>query len=449
MAMQDTQTLWDHERASEVRERSCAPPPQLIDGRYHVVDHLGAGAMGVVFRAEDTVLNRTVALKVLSPARHDDAVFARFRKEACALAQVRHENVVRIYSLGQHRGAPYFAMEYIDGRDLGSIIREHAARRETVPVERALRILRDVAAGLDAVHAHSLVHRDVKPSNIVVEKRAGRPVLIDFGLARRRSASSPRVSTIGGTPSYMAPEQATDATGTRVSARSDLYSLACTAFELLTGRGPFDGETALTILLAHTRRPAPRISSVRPSLARFDEVFERALAKTPEDRQATCAAFVAELEEAWRVESNTLPTSSWPPAADRIRVLVLASGDHVRDQIEPALGRALRPFGSVVQVERVARGVDLVRAFARSRADIVVVDDDVAGAQADAVVEGLRHGPGGRTAEVLVLGGNRSAARLDELGVRELPKPLNPHVLCVALGRMGSRIAERRGQRSH
>src|SRR4051812_20550378 len=147
-------------------ERASAPPSTLIDGRYRIVDHLGSGGMGSVFRAEDTVLARTVALKLLSPLRNDAAAYARFRKEACALAQVRHENVVSIYALGEHRGAPYFVMQLVEGQDLGSLIREHVARGGTVPEVRALEIIRQVAEGLGAVHAHSLVHRDVKPDNI-------------------------------------------------------------------------------------------------------------------------------------------------------------------------------------------------------------------------------------------------------------------------------------------
>src|SRR5438874_1402021 len=141
MGMQDIETLSDRESGSDVAERTSAPPATLIEARYRVVEHLGSGAMGNVFRAEDVVLKRTVALKVLSATKSDDIALARFRKEAIALAQVRHENVVRIYSLGEHRGAPYFAMQYVEGRDLGSMISEHVARGETMSRERALQIL--------------------------------------------------------------------------------------------------------------------------------------------------------------------------------------------------------------------------------------------------------------------------------------------------------------------
>ncbi|HEY8079222.1 MAG TPA: serine/threonine-protein kinase, partial [Labilithrix sp.] len=329
------------ESASEVRDASGAKAPALIGNRFRVLDHVGSGAMGVVYRAEDTVLGRVVALKVLTASRTDAVSLARFRKEACALAQVRHENVVRLYSLGEHRGVPYFAMQYVEGPDLATIIGEHVRRGETVATARALDIVRQISAGLGAVHAHNLVHRDVKPNNVVIDKRTGRPILVDFGLARRRTASSPKLSSIGGTPSYMAPEQASDASGMRVSARSDLYALACTAFELLTGRTVFHGETGFAVLVAHAHTPAPRISSVRPELAPFDDAFARALAKSPDERQETCAAFVEELEEAARrIGASQLPTPPPAPASDGVRVLVFAPNDDVRTTIVPVLGRA-------------------------------------------------------------------------------------------------------------
>jgi serine/threonine protein kinase len=406
-------------------ERLAGDDQSLVDGRYRVLDRLGAGAMGVVFRAEDVVLQRIVALKVLMPTRHDDIALARFRKEARALAQVHHENVVRIFSLGEHRGAPYFAMQFVEGKDLGAI-----AREQTLSRPRALAILRDVASGLDAVHSHSLVHRDVKPSNIVIEKRSQRPVLIDFGLARRRSVSSPNLSTHAGTPSYMAPEQASDPSGSRVCARSDLYALACVAFELFTGRTVFEGETGFGLLIAHAHHAPPLVSSIRPDLRAFDDVFTRALAKDPEDRQDDCGAFVDDLLRAAQRQ-------------DGARVLVLARDD-VRKSIVPILARALRVAGNGLEIECVSSERELASAFARSRADIVIIDDDAAPRRAESLAEGLRYAPGGRAAEILVLGGNRSAARLEEIGARELPKPLNTHVLGVVVGQMGARVAERR-----
>jgi serine/threonine protein kinase len=402
----------------------------LVDGRYRVLDQIGSGAMGIVFRAQDVVLERIVALKLLTPTRHDDIALARFRKEARALAQVHHENVVRIFSLGDHLNAPYFAMQFVEGKTLAAIVSEYASRRESFPQARALSIIREIASGLDAVHAHSLVHRDVKPSNIVIEKRSQRPVLIDFGLARRRSASNPNLSAFAGTPLYMAPEQASDPSGSRVCARSDLYALACVAFELLTGRSVFEGENGFGLLIAHAHHPPPSVSSIRPDLRSFDAVFARALAKAPEDRHDDCEAFVDDLLRAAQRQ-------------DGVRILVLARDDD-RKTIVPVLTRTLRVAGSGLEIECVSSERDLAAAFARSRADIVMIDDDAAGRRADALAQGLRYAPGGRAAEIVVIGGNRSAARLEETGARELPKPLNTHVLAVLVAQMGARIVERR-----
>ncbi|MBN9166589.1 MAG: serine/threonine protein kinase, partial [Myxococcales bacterium] len=194
-------------------------PPDVIDGRYRVLGRLGAGAMGVVLRAEDVFLERPVAIKIVAPSK-DPAVGQRFVKEAQALAQVRHENVVQVYAFGPFQHSAYLAMELVMGESLESIIDAHTRQGTTVALPRAVALLRAVAHGLDAVHARQLVHRDVKPANIIVEKGTDRPVLIDFGLARRRSKSDPRISITGGTPSYMAPEQAQDPDGTRVTPRA-------------------------------------------------------------------------------------------------------------------------------------------------------------------------------------------------------------------------------------
>lgn len=274
--------------------------PSLIGGRYRIIDHLGVGGMGVVYHAEDVLLRRAVALELLQPAtEHDEEILDDFRNEARVLAQVRHENVVQVHAFGPHRGSFYLAMEHVAGQNLDAMIEEHAARPERVVERRlALSIIGKVARGLSALHAKQLVHRDVKPSSIVIERATGRPVLIDFGMARRRSIFDPKLSSVEGTPHCTAPEQATDATGTSVSSRSDLYSLACTAFELLAGRPVFPGEDTQKVIAAHLHAPAPRISSVRPELAPLDPVFLRALAKSATNRQRDCVELAAQLEKA-------------------------------------------------------------------------------------------------------------------------------------------------------
>ncbi len=172
----------------------------VIDGRYRVLGRLGAGSMGVVYRADDVFLGRAVAIKVVDPEHDgDEATHERFLKEARALAQIRHDNVVQVYAFGPHGDSYYFAMEYIPGRNLDDVLEELNARRETMDITEAMPIVRQIARGLGAVHDRGLVHRDVKPGNIVIEEGTGRPVLVDFGLARSRSAGA-KVSAIAGTP---------------------------------------------------------------------------------------------------------------------------------------------------------------------------------------------------------------------------------------------------------
>ena len=266
--------------------------PDVIDGRYRVLGRIGSGAMGIVLRAEDLFLQRPVAIKIVDPGV-DPNVSERFVKEAQSLARVRHENVVQVYAFGRFQQASYLAMELVVGHSLESIIDAHAAAQNTVALPRAMAILRAMALGLDAVHHRELVHRDVKPANVIIEKNTDRPVLIDFGLARRRSVSNPRMSLTGGTPSYMAPEQASDPQGLRIGPRTDLYALACTAFELLTGRPEFEGTDIFQVLLQHMNDAPRAISTVRPDLAAFDDILIRALAKEPNDRFASATELVS------------------------------------------------------------------------------------------------------------------------------------------------------------
>jgi serine/threonine-protein kinase len=192
----------------------------------------------------------------------------------------------------------YFAMELVAGRDLDSLVQEHAAFGEVMPAPAALAVVRGIGRGLSAVHARGVVHRDVKPSNVIVETGTLRPVLIDFGLAQRPSTSNPRISLVGGTPSYMAPEQAMDAKGNGAGPHADIYAFACSVFEILTGRPPFEANTTYEVLVKHLKEPPPRISERRPELARLDDVLLRAMAKKPDERPPTCDAFVAEVEAA-------------------------------------------------------------------------------------------------------------------------------------------------------
>jgi eukaryotic-like serine/threonine-protein kinase len=261
-------------------------------GQYEVQDFLGQGAMGVVYRAYHAQLERIGAIKVMQAMTPDADTVLRFRHEAQAIAKLRHPNIVDVYDFGEFEGTPYMIVEYVPG---GSLANRMAHRR--LDQATALRYLRGIAAGLDYAHAHGVVHRDVKPANVLVSAE-DTPVLADFGLAKLLQGSSLKSMTgvTTGTPAYMAPEQVA---GRQVGPESDRYSLATIAYEMLTGVIPFDGEALMELLYAQVHRqpmpPSARYPDLGPAV---DEVIMRGLAKDPAARWESCTAFVNALEAA-------------------------------------------------------------------------------------------------------------------------------------------------------
>jgi len=412
----------------------------MLDERYRIEHRLGRGGMGIVFRAHDVFLDRTVAIKALDVDHCGEESMLRFRKEARALAQVRHDNVCQIYAFGTHQGASYFAMEHIAGRDLDSLI------GGGMPVEQAMPIFRQIARGLAAVHARRVVHRDVKPSNVIVEDGTQRTVLIDFGLAQRPQTQSTNITLVGGTPSYMAPEQAMDPTGYAAGPRADIYALACSFFEMVTGRLPFEGTTAIEILSKHLKDAPPAISTVRAQLAPFDAVLRRAMSKTPADRQSSCDELLAEVEEAAKRIARKEGRITLSDKAPVVRVIIAESDDGLRRNLTRVIERTLSGAGDRPEIRQTADASTFASAVATLAADIVVIDEECVGGDACALVEAVRTTAGGDAAEVLVLTRDPMTpdARLTRLGARQLPKPLNPQVLGAVITRMGTRVAERR-----
>jgi hypothetical protein len=263
---------------------------------YRIVEPVGSGGMGVVYRAEETGLGgRPVALKLLPPALASDPDFrARFLREMRVAAAIDHPNIVPIYRAGEDRGLLYLAMRYVAASDLRRVL-EVDGRLDP---GRTLAILDQVARALDAAHASGLVHRDVKPGNIlllppVLDGDAEHVYLVDFGLARADSddRSITGLGTFLGTPRYAAPEQAA---GQAVDGRTDGYALGCVLYECLTGRPPFPGGSREAVLLAHLEAVPPRVTAVRPDLPpAIDQVVRRALAKAKEDRFPSCRDLVA------------------------------------------------------------------------------------------------------------------------------------------------------------
>ena len=261
-------------------------------GPYEVQDFIGQGAMGMVYRAYHAQLERTGAVKIMQAITPDQDSIARFRREAQSIAQMRHPNILNVFDFGEYQGTPYMIVEYVPGGSL-------AGRLKRGPVDRAtaVELLAGIASGLDYAHSLGIVHRDVKPANVLLAKD-GTPILADFGLAKLLQSASVKSMTgvTTGTPAYMAPEQVT---GSQVGPPADRYSLATMAYELLTGAIPFDEEGVLELLYAQVHREPPPPSSRVPELGpRVDAVIVRGLAKDPSARWESCDAFVTALGQA-------------------------------------------------------------------------------------------------------------------------------------------------------
>jgi eukaryotic-like serine/threonine-protein kinase len=289
----------------------------LLPDRYAAPHRIGRGGMGEIFRATDTVLGRDVAIKVLDEryARSDD-VRRRFTREALAVARLSgNANIVTIYDVGEEQGRPFIVMEYLAGGSLADRIRDEGVQ----PPGRAFDWLEQAAGALDAAHRAGVIHRDVKPANLLLD-RHDRVHVADFGIASAAGLDSfTQTGTVLGTASYLSPEQAQ---GAPTSPASDLYSLAVVAFELLTGSRPFEGDSVAAEAAAHVTGEVPSVCDVDPSLpCELDPVFRRALAKDPRDRYATCAEFVAALRSSLADAAGTtsLVAPPVPPPARRDR----------------------------------------------------------------------------------------------------------------------------------
>jgi tRNA A-37 threonylcarbamoyl transferase component Bud32 len=277
-------------------------------GEYRIEATLGRGGMGQVYRARHETLDRTCAVKILSAQLVADTIYrGRFLQEARAVARLSHSNIVTVYDAGVIDGAYYIAMQYVDGVSL-----TERMAQAPLTLDEVLAIAQPVAAALDYAHAQGLVHRDVKPGNILI-RSDGHVFLADFGIARATTQDI-RLTTSGvlvGTPAYMAPEQIT---GGEVTAQTDIYQLGVTLFELLTGQSPYDERTPQALLLAHFQEQHRPAHSLNPALsADISQVLDRALRKLPTDRYQTAGEFVGELQRT--IEMPKLHLAETVPAA--------------------------------------------------------------------------------------------------------------------------------------
>src|SRR4051795_295180 len=261
---------------------------QVIAG-YRIEERVGRGGMGVVYRAEHLNLRRRAAIKIIAPdLAESDGFRERFTREARIAAALQHPNIVTVYDAGEVDGILYLAMQYIEGNDLSAMLRKDSRLRPY----RAIDVCRQVASALDAAHGMGLIHRDVKPANVLIEGRTA--FLTDFGLTKRLDGEQTQLTRAGdvvGTIHYVAPEQIE---GSPVSARTDVYSLGCLLYHCLTGQVPFTRDTDVAVIYAHLSEDPPKITRVRPELPEgLDGVIAKALDKSPDRRFPSCGDLIS------------------------------------------------------------------------------------------------------------------------------------------------------------
>jgi hypothetical protein len=283
-------------------------------GRYRILGELGRGAMGVVYRAIDPLIEREVALKTLHkelPADVIDEVRARFLREARSAGRLNHPNIVTIFDVGEEGGAAYIAMELLEGPSLHQMLKE----RQPIPFHSAADIIAQVADALHHAHQFAIVHRDVKPANVVVVSRTGRAKLTDFGVAYVPASDVTQSGSALGSPRYMAPEQVL---GQPIDARADIFSLGVVLYELLTRSTPFvrPGDTTVYALMQRIAgEPHPPLRQIDPQMpAGFDRIMDRALAKRPQDRYQSAAEFASDLRNYQSLGGGTEFASTVPQA---------------------------------------------------------------------------------------------------------------------------------------
>jgi len=434
---------------------------------YRIEERIGRGGMGLVYRAEHLNLRRRAAIKIIAPELSETSGFhERFNREARIAAALQHPNIVTVYDAGEDDGVLYLAMQYIEGSDLSTVLRSQGRLRPY----RALDVCRQVAAALDAAHAQGLIHRDVKPANVLIEGRTA--FLTDFGLTKRIDGTQTNLTKAGdvvGTIHYVAPEQIE---GGKVDARTDIYSLGCLVYHCLTGELPFARDTDVAVIYAHLSEEPPRITSVRPELpGGLDAVIAKALEKAPERRFQTCADLMSAARiviDAAGPLADTATPRPVPAFGDHFDVPTSTSGRRVpaigdNPSMQTSVGQvshvqaARRPrvllagvdantralarvaVGDRVDVEEAPAGESLLDTVRDGRPDLVILAFNAPGQPAREVVAALRADAVTRDAKVLLLvehkqsaSGDVAAAGADD----RLAAPFSPLQLQVKLRRL-------------
>jgi beta-lactam-binding protein with PASTA domain/predicted Ser/Thr protein kinase len=346
----------------------------LVDGRYRILNRIGSGGMADVYCAEDTQLGRRVALKLLHQRFADDREFVeRFRREASSAAGLSHQHVVGVFDRGSWDGTYYIAMEYLEGRSLKQVILEEAPLHPERAIDVAIQILRAARFA----HKRGVIHRDLKPHNVILDGE-GRAKVTDFGIARAGASDMTETGSIMGTAQYLSPEQAQ---GHAVSAVSDLYAVGIILYELLTGRVPFDGESAVTVALKQVSESPVPPSAYNPAVsAELEAAVMRALEKDPGARYADADEFIAALERARSglgavpAGGDTAELAAAPLPADATRVLTSQYPGPLVDPVEEESRRRPWPWILLALLALAAAGA---AAYALTRPEEVRVPDVV------------------------------------------------------------------------
>lgn len=367
-------------------------------GRYRIVERIGRGGMGAVYKAYHSSLDRFVAIKVLPDDLAEDPNFLeRFRVEAMSVARLKHPNIVSVFDFGEDSGAPYLVLELVEGGTLADRLLGPMA------LQQVIGLLAPIAAALDYAHSEGVVHRDVKPSNILIH-RDGTPALGDFGLASiaELALKLTGAGSVLGTPEYMSPEQVTDE---EIGPASDRYSLAVLAYEMLTGRVPFHATTPVAVLMAHRDARVPAAYELVGELsAHVEEALRIGLAKNPADRYSTASKLVAALtpaawptaptESAWTSPAGPLQEGSF---TRRPLVLVVDDGEANRELIEACLA------GVDCEVRLAADGPSALRLIDSAPPDMVLLDVQMPGMDGYEVCERIKADPRTRMVPVVMI----------------------------------------------
>jgi adenylate cyclase len=382
---------------------------------YRIESVIGRGGMGVVYLAKQVTLNRPVALKVLDPELSKDEGFRRrFVHESKLAASLDHPNVIAVYDAGEDEGVLYLAMRYVNGMDLKTLIR----RDRPLDPSRAVELIAQVASALDAASQRGLVHRDVKPANVLVERspdETERAYLTDFGLTKRPESMTglSRTGQFLGSVEYAAPEQFE---GKNVDARTDVYALGCAAYECLTGAVPFGRDSEAAVMFAHLKEPAPNVTSRRPGLAAaLDAVIGKAMAKRPEDRYPSAGALAADLQAAAQGEAVEV-------AGPRPTILAV---DDLAQNVR-LLEAVLIPHG--YRVLSASSGQEALEKVQAEAPDLVLLDVQMPGMNGYEVCRRIRSDPGNRFLPVIMITASNAEVRVNAVEAEAddfIMKPFN------------------------